>query len=126
MIILPVFDVFVMVGYQRDDLLKTWNCIQMKNLDTLNSVQAEAPIAQKLSLKHRMNSHKMFTKDEKYLEDLQASVSWTVKHHEDFEKYTLGEMQARMGHEQAPKDYRCGILNLNRPNRETHFKILDF
>jgi cathepsin C len=101
-----------MVGYQRDDLLKTWNCIQMKNLDTMNSVQAEEPVAKKLSLKHRMNAHRKFTKDEQYLKNLQASVSWTVKHHEDFEQYTLGEMQARMGHEQAPTDYHPQPLAL--------------
>jgi len=93
-----------MVGYQRDNLQKTWSCIQMKNLDTMNTVQNES-VSQKLPMKHRLNQHKMYSKDQKYLDQLQQSVTWTVKHHEDFERYTLGEMQARMGHERVPEDY---------------------
>ena len=78
----------------------------MKNLDTMNSIEIEQTSPKKLPLKHRMRQHQMFTKDEKYLEELQKSVTWSVKHHEDFEKYTVGEMQARMGHERVPEDYK--------------------
>ena len=81
----------------------------MKNLD---AVAVESEVPQKLPMKHRLNSHRMFSKDEKYLEKLQSEVTWTVKHHEDFEKYTLGEMQARMGHEQRPRDYRHQPVSL--------------
>merc|ERR1712110_22022 len=86
-----------MVGYQRDELQKTWSCIQMQNLDTMSSTSR----FNQLPAKHPISPlqlNRAYQKDEQYLAKLSETVNFSVKHHPEFEQYNLGEMQARMGH----------------------------
>lgn len=73
----------------------------MQNLDTMNSLDRFA-VSQK-KIVSPFESNRAYKKDESYLEQLEAAAPWSVKHYPEFERYNLGEMQARMGHGEAPK-----------------------
>merc|ERR1712071_102209 len=93
-----------MVGYQRDVMHKTWSCIQM--MRTSSDATGTVPnVIPAFPMKQQILANKKFSEDRLFLVQLNNEVTWSAKHHDNFEQYTLAEMQNRMGHERAPVDY---------------------
>merc|ERR1711976_18109 len=91
-----------MVGYQRDELQKTWSCIQMQNLDTMNSASRFVSHKNKPQISP-FEKNRAYRRDDEYLTKLAEQASFSVKHYPEFEQYSLGEMQAPIGHGEAPE-----------------------
>lgn len=91
------------VGYQRDDLMTSWNCIQGAKIAELDGSPVVGLTGQKQdnqSIWDHQTLSKQFVENERKVAQInQKAKTWTAKPYFKHEKYTIGEMQARQGRE---------------------------
>merc|ERR1739848_808187 len=89
-----------MVGYQRDEQLKTWSCIQGNKVQTSSVGHSEGdhPIV-------FPSFDRTYVEDKEFLEKVNNAVSWKAKHYKMFEQYSLDEFQLLHGTEKMPEGY---------------------
>jgi len=97
-----------MVGYQRDEQLKTWSCIQGKRVSTVSFTQQVQSEEIEALLEDRT-----YTRDEEFLSKVNSVVTWKAKHYPQFEKLTLAEFQMLHGTQQAPKNYYSDLPSIS-------------
>lgn len=100
------------VGYQRDENMRTWNCIQgarirgpeVSNLEKSSEDFVDNFFDPNFDAEAYWTEKREFLDTQYYVENKQniekinqKAKTWTAKHYKDFEQYTLAEMQARQG-----------------------------
>jgi len=109
-----------MVGYQRDEQLKTWSCIQGNKVQT-SSVgghhEGDHPIV-------FPTFDRTYVEDKEFLEKVNNAVTWKAKHYKMFEQYSLDEFQLLHGTEKMPDGYYDDLeATATRLNKARNFKF---